>query len=81
MNQPSATQMVQSLLSQEQTLLTELGTLVDRERSTRQNLERVRAAIEGIRIGQQLAAEAVEAAKASEASPQEPSDPEATPED
>ena len=54
MSQPTAAQAVQRLLAQEQQALAELGSAEERARAAREALGRLRAALEGVRLGQEF---------------------------
>lgn len=58
MNQPSAAQTVQQILSSEQQLLARRGAVQEQLEQIDRELTGVRAAIQGIQLGQQLVNEA-----------------------
>lgn len=60
MNTTSAAQAVQNLLSSEQQLLARRGATQESLAQIDEELTRVRAAIQGVQIGQQLAAESAQ---------------------
>ena len=62
MTQPSAAQSIDSLLRESTTLDIALANLHDQLEATRDRRKQVRAAIEGVKLGQALAAESAQVA-------------------